>query len=176
MKTRLLVIISLIVLLVGLLFVGFFLYQQQYDKNCIDDGNRVTGFLRCTGFHCDFGVPLGTVGIFILKGSFNQEKNLNIHPETIALELGVNNTVMWINHDRESMVFTANDGSWTTGEIFSCTSKKTTFNQTGIFEYSSESYPWLNGTIIVGDKNKTKCIYCEREKNDHITIGFFSQN
>ncbi len=154
MRTGLLIITSLAILLVGLLFAGFFLYQQQYNKNCIDNGSRVTGFLRCTGFNCDFGVPLGTAGVSIPKGSFNPEKNLNIRPEIVILELGVNNTVMWINHDRESMIFDANDGSWTTGEIFSCTSKRITFNQTGIFEYGSESYPWLNGKIIVEGKNE----------------------
>ena len=152
MKTRLLIIISLAILLVGLLFVGFFLYQQEYNKNCIDDGNRITDFLRCTGFNCDFGVPLGTIGVVIPKGAFNPEKNLNIHPETVTLELGVNNTIMWINHDRESITFDADDGSWTTGKIFSCTSKKITFNQTGIFEYDSEPYPWVNGKIIVEDE------------------------
>jgi len=104
--------------------------------------------------NCDFGIPAGYIGISIPKSASISKNNLNIHPEVVSLTLGINNTVMWINHDRESITFVSNDCSWTTGEIFSCTSKKMTFSEAGEFEYHSESYPWLNGEITVQDSNR----------------------
>ena len=153
-KTRLLIIVVLMIIATSALVAGTFAYQQVYNQRCIDDGDRVTGFLRCTGMNCDFGVPSDAVGIFIPKSASVEKNNLNIHPEMASVTLGINNTVMWVNHDRESITFVSNDGSWTTGEIFPCTSKRITFNQTGIFEYGSESYPWLNGKIIVEGKHE----------------------
>jgi hypothetical protein len=149
MKTRLLIIIVLTIALVVSLLAFPFQYQQQYNKKCIDDGNRITGFLRCTGINCDFGVPLGAVGISIPKAAFNQEKNKNLHPETVTLVLEKNNTVMWMNHDKVEYVLTSNDNVWSSGPIPSCTSKLITFNQTGIFVYHEESHPWINGTVVV---------------------------
>jgi len=155
MKTRLLIIIGIIVIItISALVAGTFAYQQVYNQRCIDGGDRVTGFLRCTGMNCDFGIPMGSVGISIPKSASIVKNNLNIHPEMTSVTLGINNTVMWINHDRESITFVGNDDSWTTGEIFSWASKRMTFNETGEFEYHSESYPWLNGKITVRDSNK----------------------
>ena len=103
--------------------------------------------------NCDFGIPSDAVGIFIPKSASIEKNQLNVHPEIASVTLGINNTVMWVNHDRESITFASNDGSWTTGEIFSCTSKKMVFNRVGEFEYHSESYPWLGGKITVRDSD-----------------------
>ena len=152
MSTRFLIIIGAIgIIATSALVTGTFAYQQVYNQRCIDGGDRVTGFLQCTGMNCDFGVPPGAVGIFIPKSASIAKNNLQIYPENTSVILGINNTVMWVNHDRESITFVSDDDSWTTGEIFSCTSKKMTFNKVGEFEYHSESYPWLNGKISVSD-------------------------
>lgn len=148
MKIIIITIITVAVL--SSLIVGTFAYQEMYNQRCIENGNRVTGFLQCTGIFCDFGIPKGVVGIAIPKTSSVPDSQLNVRPETVIVTLGVNNTVMWYNHDREDVEFVADDGSWNR-EIGTCSSKLITFNQTGVYEYHAESYPWLKGKIIVND-------------------------
>lgn len=143
---------SIIVVLVA----GTLSYQQIYNQNCIKEGNYVTGFLKCTGVYCDFGIPDGAVGVSIPKGSSDPEKQINVRPKTITIVLGKNNTVMWYNTDRDPSTIIADDGSWTTGLIPSCNSATVTFNKTGIYEYHGELHPWKKGKIIVLEEKENE--------------------
>jgi len=58
MKHRLLIIIGIILLVAIIVTVtGMLSYQKIYNENCTATDGKVTGFLRCTLTHKDFGSP-----------------------------------------------------------------------------------------------------------------------
>ena len=132
---------------------GTISYQQSYNQKCIESGNKVTGFLQCTGMNCDFGFPANTTGISIPKKIFVSEE-AQIFPKEAIVVLGTNNTVMWANHALDDFILEYNDGSQSV-LISSCSSSRMIFDKPGVFEYNEKDNSRITGKIIVLEKDGT---------------------
>ena len=93
------------------------------------------------------------VNVDILPGSANPEQKENLSPETIKVEIGVNNTIRWNNLDHIPHTLTPDhryDGFSLGTELMKPgESYEITFEQPGVFNYHGEPGPWITGTVIV---------------------------
>lgn len=126
---------------------GTISYQQSYNQKCIDSGDKVTGFLQCTGMNCDFGFPANTTGISIPKKIFVSEE-AQIFPKEVIVVLGTNNTVKWTNHALDDFVLEIDESSRIV-LIPTCSSARMIFDKPGVFEYHEKDHLQITGKIIV---------------------------
>jgi plastocyanin len=63
--------------------------------------------------------------------------------------LGVNNTVAWTNDDSAPHTVTADDGSFSSGNLNPGDSYTYTFTTPGTYAYHCNYHSWMKGTIIV---------------------------
>jgi plastocyanin len=82
----------------------------------------------------------------------------NPNPLTISLASSTNGTVQWFNDDHTSSSYgsnsvthniTADDGSFTSGELVAGTSFDATFDAPGTYGYHCSIHPTMKGTITV---------------------------
>ena len=80
---------------------------------------------------------------------------LNFVPSTIRLVIGVNNTVVWVNHDStqhdiQSTSVPSGASSFDSGTLNPATSFSVTLTVPGTYHYHCEFHPaWMQGTIVV---------------------------
>ena len=75
--------------------------------------------------------------------------NMYYSPQTLAVVLGVNNTVTWVNNDDTPHTVTSTDGSFNSGNLNPGQSWSYTFTSTGTYTYYCSYHSWMKGTIIV---------------------------
>ncbi len=66
-----------------------------------------------------------------------------------TVEVAAGDKVVWTNNDRVAHTATADDGSWTTGDIPAGKSAEVTFATPGTFSYFCEYHPSMKGTVRV---------------------------
>ena len=71
----------------------------------------------------------------------------NVEPASITIPVGT--TVKWVNDTRQPQTVTSVRGDFESGDILPGKDYTATFNQPGIFEYSSRMQKDLKGTIVV---------------------------
>jgi plastocyanin len=91
----------------------------------------------------------GAVKVNITAGAGSDTTNKGYSPNSITLVLGVNSTVTWANDDNAPHTVTADDGSFTSGNISPGASFSFTFTAAGAFKYHCVYHPWMTGTVIV---------------------------
>ena len=133
-------------------------YTFQNDTHNIDsvdcEWKKYTEFDELTSKGCPQFCPkeksISTV--IISKGAVIEGHEMLI-PEIITIQIGINNTVTWINEDDTSHGITSNDGpygAWgTVGVLKPGESYTHTFDNAGVFPYHGEPHPWMTGTVIV---------------------------
>ena len=90
----------------------------------------------------------GEVTVHIPSGT-GSNQSLNFTPSAITLVAAVNNTVTFVNQDSVMHTVTANDGSFTSGDILPGKSWTHTF-AVGTYGYHCYYHPsWMKGTITV---------------------------
>ena len=89
--------------------------------------------------------------ISIVQGAGNPNGAQFYSPSVLHVVIGVNNTVVWVNHDGTTHTVTSKTGSteldspiFPTGDSFSHT-----FIQAGTYEYYCTIHPWMTGTVVV---------------------------
>jgi len=149
MKTSLLVAITSIVAGIIILVTSFIIIipitEANHQKECIYHGGKVTGFLKCTITRMDFTVDSPTV--FINLGATDPENKNPVSPKEMAVYLGENNTVTWINTDGQQHFI--NFENLAIGPIRQGERQSITFNNTGVYEYLSADSPSISGSVIV---------------------------
>lgn len=95
--------------------------------------------------------------VIIPAGSSDQNSRKNFEPALITVVIGQNNTVKWVNKDDVPSAVRANDKS--DPDFFDASHNSTVltpnatfefkFTKPGRFDYHSEPYPWLHGTVVV---------------------------
>ncbi|HVX02165.1 MAG TPA: plastocyanin/azurin family copper-binding protein [Nitrososphaera sp.] len=96
--------------------------------------------------------------VVIPTGASSQNSGKDFEPPLIAVVIGKNNTVTWVNKDIVAHSFKA-DSSTADPEFYHATNNATLigpnqtfefmFTKPGTFGYHGEPYPWLRGTVIV---------------------------
>jgi plastocyanin len=66
-----------------------------------------------------------------------------------TIEVAPGSKVIWDNQDKVTHTATANDGSWTTGDIPGGGSREVTFPNPGTYPYYCEHHPSMTGTVAV---------------------------
>jgi len=75
--------------------------------------------------------------------------NYAFNPSSIVVVVGVNNTVMWTNNGTVDHTVTADDGSFSSGNIAPGTSFTHIFTAAGNYSYHCSIHNYMKGTIIV---------------------------
>ena len=84
-----------------------------------------------------------------MKGAAGNPNSPGFSPSTITVVIGLNNTVDWINDDSVPHTVTANDGSFSSGNLNPGDSYSFTFTSPGTYTYHCSYHPWMKGTVIV---------------------------
>ena len=92
-----------------------------------------------------------TVFVSMPPGSGNAVQ-VSYLPDQIVVVVGVNNTVTWVNDDSAPHTVTANDGSFSSGDMRSGAKYTHTFTTPGTYSYNCIYHSWMIGTVIVEAK------------------------
>jgi len=90
----------------------------------------------------------GTVKVNIVPGAGTNTTSSGYSPGTITVSVSGNNTVTWLNNDNAPHTVTANDGSFSSGNIAPGASFSYTFTKSGTYTYHCLYHPWMTGIII----------------------------
>ena len=86
--------------------------------------------------------------VSIVSGAQNPNNGLFYSPANITVVLGVNNTVIWTNHDSTNHTVVALDNSYAAtlapGQSFTHT-----FTSPGVYDYHCTIHNWMKGSVIV---------------------------
>lgn len=104
-----------------------------------------------------------TVIVVIRPGSFVEGTKLTYDPPHVKVVLGVNNTVLWVNGEKENIshdvtheeCFSQKPGCikdfvsklFPPGESF-----QYTFTSKGLYRYVCAAHPWMRGEVLVVEK------------------------
>jgi len=124
MKTRLLIIIGMITIIVASL--SYFAIYDNGPEEVIQESI-----------------------VIIPKGSYVMDNNLTFEPEEITVVIGVNNTIRWLNQETTPVFINSINGNWTSLKINPNESEFLLFAESGIYEYFS--HPWMQGKVVVLD-------------------------
>lgn len=88
------------------------------------------------------------VQVTIPHGAANPDST-GYSPSTITVEIGVNNTVRWVNNDTAPHTVIATDHSFDSGNLNPGDAWTYTFTKPGTYNYICTHHPWMKGTVIV---------------------------
>ncbi|MDV3293789.1 MAG: cupredoxin domain-containing protein [Nitrososphaerales archaeon] len=91
----------------------------------------------------------GALKVSIVPGAGSNTTSKGYSPNAVTLVIGADNTITWINNDNAPHTVTADDGSFTSGNIAPGASFSFTFTKAGTFGYHCVYHPWMTGTVIV---------------------------
>jgi plastocyanin len=107
-----------------------------------------------SGSNSSSGVtPSTSSSVDIAPGSSSNQSSSGFTPSIITVVIGINNTVIWTNKDSTPHTVTANDGSFSSGNLNAGDTYQFTFTQPGSYSYHCSYHPWMTGTIIVKQAN-----------------------
>jgi len=84
-----------------------------------------------------------------MKGAAGNPNSPGFNPASITVVIGVNNTVIWNNDDSVPHTVTADDGSFSSGNLNPGDSYSFTFTTPGTYAYHCSYHSWMKGTVIV---------------------------
>ncbi|MHB8566496.1 MAG: cupredoxin domain-containing protein [Nitrososphaerales archaeon] len=87
--------------------------------------------------------------VSIAQGAASNENTPGFTPATITVVIGVNNTVTWTNNDSAPHTVTADDGSFSSGNMDPGNTFSFTFTTPGTYAYHCSYHPWMKATVIV---------------------------
>ena len=93
--------------------------------------------------------PSNAVHVNIVQGAGSDESSLGFSPSTITVVIGVNNTVIWTNDDVVPHTVTADDGTYSSGNMNPGDSFAYTFTTPGTYTYHCSYHSWMKATVIV---------------------------
>ena len=115
-----------------------------------------------TSFGLDIIHPPQAVTVIIPAGAEQLDNELNFMPTEIRVILGVNNTVVWVNENSTPDRLVAEDektqgGFGKTKNLIppSGGTFAFTFTDVGVFKYFSDINPWLTGSVVVRNAEKS---------------------
>lgn len=139
--------IGIVTVLIGV-SVGVVFYQAYYLPESLEKPSVSEHILH----------PDTTVTIEMLPGSGIEEQQDNFVPKLVDLQLGVDNSVIWINLDETPHTVTPNqrnhEDSYTgpfgsTGLLMPGETYEFLFTEPQEVEYHCEPHPWMTGKVVV---------------------------
>jgi plastocyanin len=91
----------------------------------------------------------GAVKVSIIPGAGSNTSIKGYSPSTITVVSGANSTLTWVNNDSSPHTVTADDGSFSSGNIAPGASFSFTLTTPGTYKYHCVYHPWMTGTVIV---------------------------
>ncbi|HEV2227219.1 MAG TPA: cupredoxin domain-containing protein [Nitrososphaerales archaeon] len=91
----------------------------------------------------------GTAKVNIVPGAGSNTSSKGYSPGLVTVTVSGNDTVTWINNDNAPHTVTANDGSFSSGNIAPGASFSYTFTKSGTFKYHCVYHPWMTGVVVV---------------------------
>lgn len=97
-----------------------------------------------------------TVYVHYEEGSGNPQLQKGVSPQTIKVQLGVDNNVTWINSDTvphtltPDKIYPGEEGFGMKKPLLPGESWSYTFSNPGTYNYHTNPGPWITGTVIVG--------------------------
>lgn len=99
--------------------------------------------------HTTSGNAPTSVSVNIVPGAGGNTSSKGFSPSTIAVVMGVNNTVIWTNNDSSPHTVSANDGSFESGNLAPGQTYSYTFPAPGTYTYHCQYHPWMVATVVV---------------------------
>ncbi len=90
-----------------------------------------------------------TVSITIPQGTGSNYSSTGFFPSTITVVIGTNDTVTWTNNDIVPHTVTADDGSFSSGNMNPGDTFTFSFTTPGTYQYHCSYHSWMRGTVIV---------------------------
>jgi plastocyanin len=91
----------------------------------------------------------GKVKVDITPGAGTNTTNKGYSPQTVLLVVWANTTISWANNDNAPHTVTADDGSFSSGNIAPGATFSFAFNTTGVYKYHCIYHPWMTGAVVV---------------------------
>ncbi len=91
-----------------------------------------------------------SVTVLIVPGA-SKSNNPTGHfsPQNVTVVIGINNTVVWINHDYSIHTITSRNGLFGSGLLNTGDKWSYTFHTVGYFSYYCSIHPFMMGTVVV---------------------------
>jgi plastocyanin len=97
---------------------------------------------------------ISTVVVDIVSGAHLQSQAQHFVPQTIVVEIGVNNTIQWVNQDSAPHTVTSNAaGIFNSNDINPSSTFSFTFTTPGTYLYHCNIHPFMTGTVVVLNSN-----------------------
>lgn len=96
---------------------------------------------------------IAPVMVSIVSGAHLQSQSQHFVPQTIIVEIGVNNTITWVNQDVAPHTVTSDTNSFNSGTIEPGANFTMTFTSPGTYHYHCNIHPFMTGTLIVLNAN-----------------------
>ena len=93
------------------------------------------------------------VEVSIVSGAHLQSQSQHYVPQTITVEIGVNNTITWMNQDGAPHTVTSDTNAFNSGTIVPGSNFTMTFTSPGTYLYHCNIHPFMSGTVIVLNAN-----------------------
>lgn len=124
--------------------------QNPFVTHAFADASKgAVGLFNVTGDEAPPPPPVGaTTTVHIVPGAAARTTDA-FDPNPLAVVVGVNSTVVWVNDDTISHTATSRTGVWDTGLILPGRSASFTFTAPGTYDYYCLPHPNMVGTIIV---------------------------
>lgn len=87
--------------------------------------------------------------IGILPGAGTNVTSKGFNPGSVTVVIGVNNTIQWTNNDSSPHTVTADDASFSSGNMAPGQTFIFTFLKAGVYHYHCTYHPWMTGTVTV---------------------------
>ncbi|MDG6907349.1 MAG: cupredoxin domain-containing protein [Nitrososphaerota archaeon] len=84
----------------------------------------------------------------VVSGAHLSSQEIHFSPQTIAVEVGVNNTIVWVNQDTTPHIVTSNTNAFNSGSISPRANFTMTFTAPGTYQYHCSIHPFMTGTVI----------------------------
>ncbi|CDI04949.1 cupredoxin domain-containing protein [Candidatus Nitrosotenuis uzonensis] len=149
-------ILNIVYVIIAFVFIVVIFMHTNATTNCDEKCKSYfenLGFL-CTKeneniFSCRF-VADKPITVIIPQDASISPNEKNFSPNQIVVSLEVNNTIRWVNLDKNNHKIMSDDNLFNSNELFSGDAFTYRFTKEGAYYYHGD-LPWLSGKIIVKD-------------------------
>ena len=158
-----------VIALAGIVGGGYFFFSSTNNTTTSNGGNlssttsatTTTGAATTTSATASATTTSTTVSkseitpveVSIVSGAHLQSQSQHYVPQTITVEIGVNNTITWMNQDGAPHTVTSNTNVFNSGTIVPGSNFTMTFTSPGTYLYHCNIHPFMSGTVIVLNAN-----------------------
>lgn len=141
---------AVIVGVIGLALIGAYFYSTGglMSPNAGNDSTTTTLAITTTSKN-----QITPVEVTIVSGAHLQTQSQHYVPDTITVEIGVNNTITWMNMDGAPHTVTSDSNTFNSGTIAPGSNFTMTFTSPGTYLYHCSIHPFMSGTVIVLNAN-----------------------